>query len=74
MPSEAPHKHDTVFPDGEDTYYCSWNPSTEWDVQKEQDLGVSYEEPGESPNGCSPGFHWPRRSLRRGPIRGYGCL
>ncbi len=44
-PESAPIKQDTVFPDGEDTYYCSWNPDTEWDVQKEQDLGVSYDEP-----------------------------
>jgi uncharacterized repeat protein (TIGR01451 family) len=44
-PAWTPSKHDTVFPDGDDTYYCSWNPGTEWDVQKEQDLAVSYEEP-----------------------------
>jgi uncharacterized repeat protein (TIGR01451 family) len=44
-PEWVPSKQDTVFPDGEDTYYCSWNPVTEWDVEKGQDLGVSYDEP-----------------------------
>ena len=44
-PEWAPSKQDTLFPDGEDTYYCSWNPVTEWDVQQEQDVAVSYDEP-----------------------------
>ncbi|MFO7722000.1 MAG: hypothetical protein R6V49_02145 [Bacteroidales bacterium] len=35
-------KTDMVIPDGIDTYTCSWDPNTEWDVQPWQDIGVSY--------------------------------
>jgi len=45
-PSGAPHKWDTVIPDGSDVYSCTWDPATEWDVLPGQDLGVSYFEPG----------------------------
>ena len=35
-----------MFPNGIDPYLCSWDPDTEWDVEMEQDVGVSYREPG----------------------------
>jgi uncharacterized repeat protein (TIGR01451 family) len=44
-PGEVYGKGDTVFPDGNDVYACSWNPTTEWDVQPGQNIGVSYREP-----------------------------
>ncbi len=44
-PGGAPHKWDTVIPDGSDTYSCAWDPETEWDVLPGQDLGVSYFDP-----------------------------
>ncbi len=38
-------KQDFVLPDGEDTYYCEWDPVTEWDIQPYQDVGVVYLDP-----------------------------
>jgi hypothetical protein len=40
-------KFDTVQPDGEDTYSCSW--AEEWDIQAGQDVGVGY---------FGPDGHW----------------
>lgn len=36
-------KYDTVLPDGEDTYACSW--FGEWDIQPYQNVGVGYSGP-----------------------------
>ncbi|NJC95255.1 MAG: hypothetical protein FIB03_02780 [Anaerolineae bacterium] len=36
-------KYDTVLPDGEDTYSCSW--ADEWNIQPYQDVGVGYSGP-----------------------------
>jgi len=36
-------KYDTVLPNGEDTYLCSW--ADEWDIQPYQDIGVGYSGP-----------------------------
>lgn len=44
-PNGAPNKQDTVIPDGSDTYACTWDPDTEWDVRPGQQIGVSYREP-----------------------------
>ena len=33
-------RYDTVIPDGEDTYFCSW--AGDWDIQPGQDVGVGY--------------------------------
>jgi uncharacterized repeat protein (TIGR01451 family) len=41
----APNKHDTVLPNGSDLYYCEWDRDTEWDIEPEQDIGVSYDDP-----------------------------
>lgn len=41
----APGRNDTVTPDGSDPYACAWDPATEWDVQRGQNLAVSYREP-----------------------------
>lgn len=41
-PPDTEGKGDFVFPDGEDTYNCAWDPDTEWDIQPGQDIGVSY--------------------------------
>ena len=40
-------KYDSVFPDGLDTYSCSW--AGEWDIQYYQDVGVGY---------FGPDGHW----------------
>lgn len=40
-------KYDTVLPDGEDMYSCSW--AGEWDIQPYQDVGVGY---------AGPDGHW----------------
>jgi len=54
-------KSDTVLPDGADVYACSWNPTTEWDVEPGQDIGVQYYEPdGDS---VLHGFHEPAADL-----------
>lgn len=37
-PGGAPHKWDTVIPDGSDTYACAWDPDTEWDVWPGQEI------------------------------------
>ncbi len=42
---QAPNKSDTVTPDGVDTYTCSWDKDTEWDVIPGQDIAVLYVEP-----------------------------
>jgi len=39
----------SVNPNGTDSYSCSWNPETEWDVQPWQDIGVGY---------FTPDGHW----------------
>lgn len=44
-PGGAPDKFDWVIPDGIDTYTCSWDPDTEWDVDYNQDIAVVYREP-----------------------------
>ncbi|MHB1295830.1 MAG: InlB B-repeat-containing protein [Anaerolineae bacterium] len=44
-PTGAPSKLSTVVPDGEGTYSCAWDPSTEWDLRAGQDVGVAYREP-----------------------------
>jgi len=36
-------KYDTVLPNGEDPYICSW--ADEWDIQPYQDIGVGYSGP-----------------------------
>jgi hypothetical protein len=43
-PDDAPRKVDLVLPDGTDTYVCSWDPDTEWDLQPDQVIGVWYHE------------------------------
>ncbi len=57
--SGAPHKYDTVIPDGHDSYACAWDPDTEWDVQSGDHILVSYLEPA--------GHH-----VSAGLFRGYG--
>lgn len=44
-PGPTDGKQDFVFPDGEDPYYCEWDPNTEWDIQPNQDVGVVYVDP-----------------------------
>lgn len=45
-PEWAPHKEfPGLQPDGEDEYYCDWDPNTEWDIEPGQDLGVEYVQP-----------------------------
>jgi len=44
-PEPVDMKFDTVLPDGGDTYACAWDPSTEWDIQPGQDVGVAYSGP-----------------------------
>ncbi|HDQ70881.1 MAG TPA: DUF11 domain-containing protein, partial [Chloroflexi bacterium] len=44
-PEWAPNKYTTVIPNGSDTYTCTWEPETEWDIQPGQDIAVSYREP-----------------------------
>ncbi|MBN1261388.1 MAG: DUF11 domain-containing protein [Anaerolineae bacterium] len=38
----APHKEDSVLPDGLDAYFCSWNPQSEWDIQAGEGVAVEY--------------------------------
>jgi len=38
-------KYDSALPNGEDTYSCAWDPSTEWDIQAGQNVGVAYSGP-----------------------------
>ena len=44
-PDPVDGKQDFVLPNGEDTYYCEWDPATEWDIQPNQDVGVLYGDP-----------------------------
>ncbi len=44
-PGPTDGKQDFVFPDGEDPYYCEWDPNTEWDIQPNQEVGVVYLDP-----------------------------
>ncbi len=44
-PEGAPDRFDWIIPDGIDTYTCSWDPDTEWDVDYNQDIAVVYREP-----------------------------
>ncbi len=44
-PGPTDGKQDFVFPDGEDPYYCEWNPDTEWDIEPGQHVGVTYSDP-----------------------------
>ena len=44
-PEGVPSKQDIVFPDNADTFSCSWDPVTEWDVQPGQEIGLNYREP-----------------------------
>jgi hypothetical protein len=46
-PEPVDMKSDTVLPDGEDPYSCSW--AGEWDIQPGQDVGVGY---------FGPDGHW----------------
>jgi len=41
-PGGIDSKGDWVLPNGDDTYTCAWDPSTEWDVEAGQDIAVSY--------------------------------
>jgi uncharacterized repeat protein (TIGR01451 family) len=45
-PGDAPRKEDVVSPNGVDRYLCSWDPHTEWDVQPDEYVAVSYRVPG----------------------------
>jgi len=38
-------KGDIVVPDGLDMFLCAWNPVSEWDIQPDQDIAVTYTEP-----------------------------
>ncbi|MBN2391292.1 MAG: DUF11 domain-containing protein [Anaerolineae bacterium] len=58
----APNKQDNVYPDGIDTYYCGWDPGTEWDIQPGQEIGVSYYEPDRDQ--VFNAFHEPAPYLR----------
>ena len=40
---------------GEDTFSCTWNPETEWDLQTGQDIGVGY---------LGPDGHWVANAFR----------
>jgi uncharacterized repeat protein (TIGR01451 family) len=42
---DVPVRNSWADPDGSVPYSCSWDPSTEWDVQPGQDIGVMYLEP-----------------------------
>ncbi len=44
-PGPTDGKQDFVLPNGEDSYYCEWDPETEWDIQPYQDVGVVYVDP-----------------------------
>ena len=44
-PPNTPGKSSAAFPDGSDTYTCSWDPNSEWDVQPQQDITVFYSDP-----------------------------
>ena len=44
-PGNAPRKEDVVYPNGVDRYLCSWDPDTEWDVQPDEYVAVSYRVP-----------------------------
>ena len=44
-PPDTEGKGETVLPDGVDTYTCAWDPDTEWDIQPNQEIGVSYTGP-----------------------------
>lgn len=44
-PEGAPDRFDWIIPNGSDTYTCSWDPDTEWDVDYNQDIAVVYREP-----------------------------
>jgi hypothetical protein len=46
-PEPVEMKFDTILPDGEDPYSCSW--AGEWDIQPGQDVGVGY---------FGPDGHW----------------
>lgn len=41
-PPNTEGKGDSVYPNGIDTYSCSWDPDTEWDIQPGERIGVSY--------------------------------
>ena len=38
-------KQSTAKPDGSMSYFCQWDPESEWEMQPGQDLAVSYREP-----------------------------
>lgn len=44
-PGPTDGKQNFVLPNGEDSYYCEWDPETEWDIQPYQDVGVVYVDP-----------------------------
>jgi hypothetical protein len=48
-------KSDLVQPDGVDRYSCGWDPSTEWDIQANQAVGVAY---------SGPDGHWVANAFR----------
>jgi len=41
-PPNTEGKSDSVLPNGTDTYSCSWDPETEWDIQPGERIAVSY--------------------------------
>ena len=52
-PEPVDMKFDSVLPDGEDAYSCSW--AGEWDIQYYQDVGVGY---------FGPDGHWVANAFR----------
>ena len=53
--SDLPNKDGgSVLTNGADPYSCYWDPSTEWDVQAWQDIGVGY---------ITPDGHWVARPI-----------
>ncbi|HSF81777.1 MAG TPA: hypothetical protein VLA49_11115 [Anaerolineales bacterium] len=52
-PEPTEMRFDTVFPDGSDTYACSW--AGEWDIDYYQDVGVGY---------SGPDGHWVANAFR----------
>ncbi|HNT26410.1 MAG TPA: PKD domain-containing protein [Anaerolineales bacterium] len=44
-PGGAPGRNSSAGPDGDPTYFCQWDPNTEWDIQPGQEVAVMYIEP-----------------------------
>ncbi|MGB4596192.1 MAG: hypothetical protein WBI14_09855 [Anaerolineaceae bacterium] len=44
-PQNTVGKPDLVLPNGTDPYTCAWDPETEWDIQPNQQIAVSYGDP-----------------------------